>query len=115
MNVLVYWRMKFIYYAIIFVTTFVVTLLICVFFGAPVIVWLNFGSWLWPPLGRVLRYVVLGAIGGVLAGALFTLYEWLVQTTASLLQKVLTTVVVALIYCVALFFSRNYVGDWLPG
>lgn len=81
----------------------------------PTLGWLFNGAWLWEPFGSWLRYVVLGAVGGILAGALLTNYQWLVQTSSSLARKVITTALVVVIYVVLLVVLRERIGRVLPG
>jgi hypothetical protein len=57
----------------------------------------------------------LGRGGGILAGALFTNYQWLVQTSSSLARKVITTALVVVIYVVLLVVLREWIGRVLPG
>ena len=77
--------------------------------------WLTTDVWLWEPFGSWLRFVVLGAVGGVLAGGLFTNYQWLLQTSSSLARKVITTALVVTIYVVLLVVLREWIGRVLPG
>lgn len=73
-------------------------------------VWLTADEWHWMPFDRWMLYVVKAAIGGVVAGALSTNYEWLAQTPSSLLRKVLTTAVVVALCAVSVVIAREHVG-----
>lgn len=80
----------------------------------PLYGWLVSDIWQWEPFGHWLRYVLLGAMGGVVAGASFTNYAWLMQTHVTLLKKIIITTLVILTCIVILVVVREYAGQFLP-
>ena len=77
--------------------------------------WLTTDVWLWEPFGSWLRFVVLGAIVGVIAGAFFTTHAWLTETRSSMLRKIFTTAAVVITCIAVIVYAREYLGRVLPG
>lgn len=62
--------------------------------AAPFLRWIFYSGWEWMPLWKLLRYVFGMIPIGVMAGGMFTLYEWWQHADASLPRKILVTIVV---------------------
>lgn len=104
------WGKRFTIQTLLWAIAIVLTVLLSEAIALPLLRWIVLDEWQWAPLNRWVRYVVLGAIGGIVPGAFFTTYEWLVQTPASLPRKVLTTVAVVALCAVLVVVGREYVG-----
>lgn len=109
------WAKVFALQTTIFATAFTASIAIGGALLVSFLVWVSTDIWQWTPVNRWLRFVVLAAIGGVLTGALFTHYQWLVHTSSSLARKVATTALVVTIYITLLVVLREWIGEMLPG
>ncbi|QGW83549.1 hypothetical protein [Variovorax paradoxus] len=108
------WIATFLLLALIFGLAFALGMALMLGIVIPAYLWLLTDIWQWTPVNRWLRFVVLAAIGGVLMGALFTNYQWLVHTSSSLARKVVTTALVVVIYITLLVVLREWIGKILP-
>lgn len=109
------WPATLLLLALIFGTTFALGIALMLGIVIPAYLWLLTDTWQWTPLNRWVRFIVLGAVGGVLAGALFTTYAWLVETCSSMLRKVVTTTTVVAICIAVVVAAREHLGRLLPG
>jgi len=104
----------FLWLALIFATAFSLSMAILGLL-VPAYLWLLTDNWQWIPFYRLLRFVVLGAIEGVLTGALFTTYMWMLKTPSSMLRKIFTMGTVVAVCIAVVVFGREYIGRLLPG
>lgn len=110
-----WWFARFAQLAIVFSMAFGILAGLSLALCVPSVVWLATDQWHWTPLTRWLRYVVLGASGGIMVGASMTAYEWMVQTPATLLRKATTMGLVVSVCILLTAVLREYVGRLLPG
>ncbi|WP_454908050.1 hypothetical protein [Variovorax gossypii] len=81
----------------------------------PLYGWFVTDVWQWEPFDHWLRYVILGALIGAIAGTLFAIREWCIQASASPLRKFLITAA-AIALCIGVIaFSREHVGRIFGG
>ena len=110
-----WWVARFAQCALVFAVGFAFSAALVVGLWPPFYVWLTHDEWHWTPLTRWLRYVVLGAFGGVMVGGLWTTYEWVVQTPSSTLRKAVVIAVAGLVYVFLLSGLPKYLLQLLPG
>lgn len=109
------WIATFLLLALIFGLAFALGMALMLGIVIPAYLWLLTDIWQWTPINRWLRFVVLGAIVGVIAGAFFTTHAWLIATRSSMVRKIVTTAAVVTTCIAVTVFAREYLGRLLPG
>lgn len=107
------WFWIFFKSSIIFATGFV-ALVIFAGIWPPIYSWLMIDAWHWMPINIWFRYAIGGFTLGFEIGALFTLYIWLQQTSASLLVKTLTAIFTIAGASASLFVSVSLTKYFIP-
>jgi len=109
------WLKTFFILTLIFSFSFVATAALGGAFLVPLLGWIFVDGWQWTPFNRWLRFVVLSAIVGVIAGAFFTTHAWLTETRSSMLRRIFTTAAVVITCIAVVVYAREYLGRVLPG
>ena len=109
------WFATYIFWALFFGASIAIGMALMLGFLIPLYIWFLTDIWQWTPLNRLLRFSVLGAIVGVVAGAFFTTHTWQGETRASILRKIVTTAVIVILCIVIVVFAREWGGRLLPG
>ncbi|RST45036.1 hypothetical protein [Variovorax sp. DXTD-1] len=109
------WAKVFALQTTIFVTAITASMAIGGALLVPFLVWVFTDIWQWSSINRWLRFVILGAMIGVIAGAFFTTHAWLTATGSSMVRKIVTTAAVVTTCIAVTVFAREYLGRLLPG